>query len=350
MAAGMRKRTKEIRAFVMSRVDERPSGLAQLVAETFSISRQAAAKHLRSLVGDGLLVASGSTKAREFRKVSVRCDFSYNTAGLDESTVWIQDVRPMLVGFSLGALSGLSYCVTEMVNNAIDHSGSPDVHLEVEVDQAGATVRIFDMGVGIFRKIALAEGLPDDRQAILELTKGKYTTDREQHSGEGIFFASRIADEFAITSHQLCFSCDAGENWLVGDPEWQDSEGTMIDFRIARDSTRTAKSVQDQFATPDAFDFARTIVPVRLASYEGAELISRSQAKRVVHRFESFKEVILDFDGVATIGQAFADQIFRVFQRANPQVHLSVANETSEVAQMIARALRKREEERAELG
>ena len=35
-------------------------------------------------------------------------------------------------------------------------------------------------------------------------------------------------------------------------------------------------------------------------------LVSRSQAKRLCHRFDNFEEVELDFDGVEEIGQGFA--------------------------------------------
>ena len=50
------------------------------------------------------------------------------------------------------------------------------------------------------------------------------------------------------------------------------------------------------------------MVPLRLAQHEGEKLVSRAQAKRVAHRFEKFKRVMLDFDGVTQIGQAFAER------------------------------------------
>ena len=59
-------------------------------------------------------------------------------------------------------------------------------------------------------------------------------------------------------------------------------------------------------------------MPLLLAQYEGEKLISRSQAKRVAHRFERFERVELDFAGVPDIGQAFADEMFRVFAKRIP--------------------------------
>ena len=71
---------------------------------------------------------------------------------------------------------------------------------------------------------------------------------------------------------------------------------------------------------------------------EGADLISRSQAKRVLSRFDHFQEVLLDFKGVNSIGQAFADEIFRVFKRSHPEVRVIAINISPDIARMIRRA------------
>jgi hypothetical protein len=55
-------------------------------------------------------------------------------------------------------------------------------------------------------------------------------------------------------------------------------------------------------------------------------------------RFERFRHVVLDFEGVAEIGQAFADELFRVFKRAHPAILLAPINMTAAVAQMVRRA------------
>jgi hypothetical protein len=47
----------------------------------------------------------------------------------------------------------------------------------------------------------------------------------------------------------------------------------------------------------------------------------------------------LDFKGVPTIGQAFADEIFRVFANEHPNVALRTANANSEVKRLIDRVL-----------
>lgn len=68
-------------------------------------------------------------------------------------------------------------------------------------------------------------------------------------------------------------------------------------------------------------------------------LVSRSQAKSVLLGLESFKTVIFDFDEVDKIGQAFADEIFRVYQNKHPVISLEYENVNTEVEKMIKRAL-----------
>ena len=63
--------------------------------------------------------------------------------------------------------------------------------------------------------------------------------------------------------------------------------------------------------------------------------MSRSQAKRILARVDRFKEVILDFEGVTHIGQGFADEIFRVFVKAHPDVRILHDHCTPDVEKMI---------------
>ncbi|MEE8469856.1 MAG: STAS-like domain-containing protein, partial [Dehalococcoidia bacterium] len=64
---------------------------------------------------------------------------------------------------------------------------------------------------------------------------------------------------------------------------------------------------------------------------------SRSQAKRVLARFDRFKEIMLDFDQVEFIGQAFADEIFRVFKNAHPDIKIFPIGANEDVEKMIER-------------
>lgn len=53
---------------------------------------------------------------------------------------------------------------------------------------------------------------------------------------------------------------------------------------------------------------------------------------------KNFKVLVLDFDKVPTIGQAFADEIFRVFTAKHPGVEIRCVNMNENVEFMIKRA------------
>ena len=76
-----------------------------------------------------------------------------------------------------------------------------------------------------------------------------------------------------------------------------------------------------------------------MLQFEGETLVSRSQAKRLITRFDRFKEVVLDFEGIKFIGQPFADEIFRVFQKKNPKVRLVPVNTNESVNKIIKHVL-----------
>jgi len=71
----------------------------------------------------------------------------------------------------------------------------------------------------------------------------------------------------------------------------------------------------------------------------GTEFVSRSQAKRLVHGLERFREVVLDFEGVDLVGQGFADEVFRVWARQHPEVRLIPTGMSEPIAFMVERAI-----------
>lgn len=86
------------------------------------------------------------------------------------------------------------------------------------------------------------------------------------------------------------------------------------------------------------YGFTMTVVPVKLAKYGDDNLVSRSQAKRLLTRVDRFRTVMLDFSGVDSLGQAFADEVFRVFPARHPEVTLVEVHANSAVKRMISRA------------
>lgn len=334
----MRKSTKELHKFIIENVDIHSQDITSFTVEAFGISRQAVNKHLQQLIRDGLIEASGSTRNKKYslklladKTIQLQVDEK-----LKEDIVWRDKVRPILGDINKNILEICSYGFTEMLNNIIDHSGSDDAAIVIKCSPLSVEIMVADYGEGIFNKIQRECKLEDPREALLELSKGKLTTDPERHSGEGIFFTSKSFDVFSIYSNGLTFSHnqDWDKDWLSGKEE--KNKGTYVFMTISLDSSRNLKNVFNSYAAEsDDFGFSKTVVPVSLVTYEGEHLVSRSQAKRLVTRFEKFKEVVLDFEGVENIGQAFADEIFRVFTRNHPDVKITPFNTNNAVTKMI---------------
>ena len=333
----VRARGAEVRSFILANIERNPGDIAHLVAERFGISRQAANKHLKNLVAEGALLPEGRTRYRRYRLAALsewRKIYAINPE-IEEDLVWSRDVSPSLGSLPRNVMDIWHYCTTEMLNNAIDHSGGKTVYIKVAKTAANTQIALMDDGIGIFRKIQSEMKLDDERHAILELAKGKLTTDPKGHTGQGIFFTSRLLDSFDILSGGVFFTHAFGqdEDWILERPE--STDGTTVFMKLSNHSARTDKQVFDQFSSGDDYGFTKTVVPVRLAQYGDDKLISRSQAKRLLARVDRFRSVLFDFRAVETIGQAFADEIFRVFAQGHPDIETIPINATPQVQQMI---------------
>jgi hypothetical protein len=117
-------------------------------------------------------------------------------------------------------------------------------------------------------------------------------------------------------------------------------KGTMVSMVIDPGTRRTTRSVFDKYSAGEEGDYGFNVthVPMGLARYGEEDLVSRSQAKRVIARLNLFKRVVLNFSNVTVIGQAFADEIFRVFAQQHPGMELVVVNAVDTVQAMIKRA------------
>ncbi len=339
--AKLRKRGETIRQFILDHVESHPSDIAQIAAEKFDISRQAINKHMRQLIEQNTMVMSGHTKARRYGlapHTEVIKTFSLDD-NLQEDVVWRNDMSVLLSDFPDNIIEIWGYCFTEILNNAIDHSSGQTVKISLKKNAVSTEIYIHDNGEGIFKKIQREMGLLDERHAVLELSKGKLTTDPSRHTGEGIFFSSRMVDDFQILSGDTYFSHKHTEesDWVL--ERYQPGKGTLVYMKMKNNSSRNVKKVFDAYTTTEDYGFNKTIVPVRLAQYGNEMLVSRSQAKRLLSRIDRFKTVILDFEGVDSIGQAFGDEIFRVFAMKNKDIILLHVNASKEVEQMIMRAL-----------
>lgn len=315
-----------------------PHDLAKAFCEQFGVTRATAATWLRKLVAEDWVRKDGATRPTWSLGPRRLLVSRYLLPELDESLCWIRDFAPYLT-LPDHIADIAHYGFTEMLNNAIDHSGGEWVRVGVMQTATRLYLSLHDNGIGVFERIASGFGLPDRRLSLLELSKGKCTTDPGRHSGEGIFFTSRVFDRFNLEANDLQFVHDVAlkHDWLREQDDSDLRRGTRIRMSIRLDSSQTLRSVFDQYTDADELTFSRTVIPVRLARLGNENLISRSQAKRVIQRFDQFKTVILDFEGVPQIGQAFADEVFRIFASDHPDLSLTPINANPDVMRMIHR-------------
>jgi anti-sigma regulatory factor (Ser/Thr protein kinase) len=328
-----------IKEFIINNVTGHESDIVKLTTDKFGITRQAINRYVIKLIEENILESTGDRNSIKYQLKTIKhiYELPVSTA-MEEHVVWREKIVPVLPSLKDNVRNICQYGFTEMLNNAIFHSQTQKVTLSVEYNTLKINLWVVDDGIGIFNKIQKDFNLEDPKHAILELAKGKLTSDPQRHTGEGIFFTSRMFDEFSILSGGLYFARRKGTDWLI--EQKASTEGTAIFMGINKDSSLNMKDVFDKFTgTDDGAGFSKTIVPVELMQYEGEALISRSQAKRLIARFEKFKEVVLDFKGIKTIGQAFADEVFRVFRQEHPETHLMPISTNEDVEKMIQHVL-----------
>lgn len=333
--------SKAIRDFILKYVETHPHDIALFTSNNFNITRQGVLRHIRSLIKEGHLDVSGRTKGRKYTlRPKTKCFNIKINSDTSEDVIWRTKLLPLFDQVRKNVLDILQYGFTEMFNNVLDHSEAQRGYVSVDIYPNKIRLGVRDDGIGIFNKIQNDLGLDDIHHAILELSKGKLTTDPAKHTGEGIFFTSRMFDEYAILSSDLCFlHTEPVDDWLI-DTETS-HKGTTIFMTIETSSERTSMGVFNQFSIEDSYSFDRTRVPVSLSKYGEDYLVSRSQAKRLLARFDRFKEVLLNFKDVDQIGQAFADEIFRVYTNDHPEVNIEFEGANDQVEKMIYRAQKK---------
>lgn len=311
-----------------------------------SVSRQYIQRVIGGLVREGVLVKAGVTRGASYAlpehaaKLGLTVKERLSNRGLKEDEV-LDRLRAK--AFFLRSLPEnvdriFSYAFTEMLNNAIEHSNSPTVDVEAAEVQGQVRFVVNDVGVGVFQNVMEKHSLNSELEAIEDLLKGKTTTQPERHSGEGIFFTSKMGDLFLLDSHSYRMRCDNVIQDVFVGPLKPFKRGTRVTFSISTTSSRRTRDVFNKFqTTPGEPAFDRSQVKVKLYVTDTTYL-SRSQARRLLSGLEKFRSVTLDFEGVETVGQAFADEVFRVFRRTHPEVVITPVNMNEAVRFMVERA------------
>lgn len=310
------------------------------------VSRQHVTSILRRLVEEGILVRSGTTRGATYAVqakavklgANVRRRFTNRRLAEDEVFDEFRRAAPFIDRLPRQVREIYAYAFLEMLNNAIEHSRSQTIDTLVSRDRDAVAFEIVDHGVGVFRNVMKRRRLASELEAIQDLLKGKTTTQPEGHSGEGIFFTSKAADEFVLESFQYRLRVDNRIDDYFIERITRPKPGTRVRFQISAATSRRLVDVFRRYTVhPGEPGFDRSEVRVKLYRL-GSQFISRSQARRLLAGLEKFKSVVVDFEGVDTIGQGFADEVFRVFRRLHPEIEITPVKMNDIVTLMVERA------------
>ena len=335
---------KAIRKYMLDKIRCDDADFIKKTAENFEISETSVRRYIKDSLDKGIVTEDAERKTGLFLTTVSEQWNVVNAGMLEEDELYWTYISPFLGGLSGNVQDIWYYAFTEIMNNAIDHSGGDQIRFAIQKDALYTEISITDNGVGIFRNIQdyfrKKSGISlNSEQAAIELYKGRLTTDPARHSGEGIFFVSKMLSEFAVWSDNTVYSyrCDDRDRFvqshLISYYTKMEGIGTMAVMKLENDSKRTSREVFDAFA-PLEEGFVKTLIPMKEMCPLG-DPVARSQARRILRRLDEFREIIFDFRDIDFMGQGFADEVFRVFQNQHPDIMLNVINANETVLGMI---------------
>ncbi|MBC8464959.1 MAG: ATP-binding protein [Parcubacteria group bacterium] len=353
----MTKLTKE---HILQEISRKGRVKSSELAALFGVSRQYVSRVLSLLVKERRIIKVGSTRSafyttEEYLKKHkglehVSYTKTFVNKGLEEHVVFEMVRRNLHAIDTLpeNIRSIVEYAFSEMLNNAIEHSQSAKIKVFVSVNATELTFTIDDFGIGVFRNIMRKRGLKSEIEAIQDLLKGKMTTAPKLHSGEGIFFTSKAGDEFLLDSYGHQFIANNVIKDLFVKKVKGQRQGTRVTFRINTHATYHLNDIFQRYTNigeDSDYGFDKTEVHVWLYALGGVH-ISRSQARRVLSGLETFKVVVMDYDRIPTVGQAFADEVYRVFAHKRPDIEIQDIHMNEAVAFMVRRARKEAEKKK----
>ena len=316
--------------YILEKIVAETQSLSKVVAETFNISTNTVHTYLNELLENGIIEKQ---KRGRYSLVDTYHEYAFQRSAGDlrmDTLPYGVCLEKQIKHLDENVQRIWAYGLSEMVNNVIDHSSAENMKVIVIQNYLTTTVLLMDDGIGIFEKIKNHFGLPSLDEAICELFKGKLTTDEANHSGEGIFFTSKMMDNFLISSSGKIFTSSKFDDDTILDLN-ANIQGTCVLMSLSNFTHKTPRDIFDQYSDDDG-SFVTTRIPLK--NIFDASPVSRSQAKRVCNRLEKFSEAILDFDGIEWMGQGFAHQIFVVFQNAHPEISIVPQNMNDSVESM----------------
>ncbi len=335
----MENKTREqVIQYMLRQIDQGDRNAIAKTIEYFNISKSTVYNYLKQMCENGIIIKTENSK-RPYQLAEERHTFSYqNNGSLDEARIFDRDIAQYFEGYEKNVFSAWRYAFTEMMNNAIEHSKADQIVVIVYTNALNSSVLIFDNGIGIFKNIQRYVKETKNEELALDecvslLFAGKFTTAKQFHSGEGIFFTSHLMDAFLILSSDCCFTRDNFRDAQVSG--FFGVSGTNVFMKLDNHSKKTLLEIFNRFSDVEE-GFIRTQIPIAHI-FSNGNPVSRSEARRLGELISEFKEIELDFTNVEEVGQAFVHELFVVWQRQNPESVLNVTHAAPAVEYMIRR-------------
>ena len=333
---------ERVKNYILRLIKNERKDYVKSTVEAFGISKSSVYNYVKKMETEGLIEKKDNTyviKTQEYRY------HLKNDGTLVEDRVYDRFVA-QYINFPKNVNSIWNYAFTEMMNNAIEHSEAENITVAIYQNFLETQILIIDDGIGIFKNIQ--RYMKENKGEIISLKEcvsllfaGRFTTAKQYHTGEGIFFTSHIMDEFVIYSDDNYFTRNNFSSSQIEDSDLHKrmsmESGTIVKMTLDNNSKKVLSEVFNTFA-PVEEGFVKTTIPIA-HMFSGGNPVSRSEARRLLECISLFKEIDLDFSGVEEIGQGFTHELFVIGKQKYPSINLKTVNTCRAVEDMIKRVI-----------
>ena len=237
----------DIKEYIIERLNKKTKVSSRYLVRKTGFTRSYLNRFLQELIEEGQIVKIGKArktiyiladaeKLESFREsrmnysLCLKNDFQIPSTSLN-TLESIKKETGIFSGLSVNVVEIIDSSFTELLNNAIVHSGAESINIKMKREQDFISTEITDNGIGIFKKIMEHFSLKNELEAIQQILRGKLTTFPESHAGQGLYNVSKSCDSFVIHSGRKKFML----NNIVNEMSIKDAreiKGTRIKFSI----------------------------------------------------------------------------------------------------------------------
>lgn len=333
---------EKVKNYILRLIKNGRKDYVKATIDAFNISKSSVYNYVKQMENDSLIEKKNGGYVL---RTSYYHYFFKNDGTLGEDRVYSQFISQH-IQFKKNVNSIWNYAFTEMMNNAIEHSEAENIYVSIFQNHLETQILIRDDGIGIFKNIQrFMKETKNEAISLQEcvslLFAGKFTTAKQYHTGEGIFFTSHIMDEFIIYSDDNFFTRNNFSSSQIEDESLHNfmnmSNGTVVRMTLNNNTKKILADVFNTFAPVDE-GFIKTNIPIA-HMFSGGNPVSRSEARRLLESISVFTDISLDFMGVDEIGQGFAHELFVLGKQKYPNINLRINNTCKTVEDMIKRVI-----------